>query len=389
VSLPKVRINRRAADRLRAGHVWVYLSDILNRENAPAAGVVSVEDPQGHFLGTAHHSSTSQIALRLLAREHAVIDRPFLLKRLRAAVEHRSRIVKDSEAYRLVFSEADLLPGLIVDRYGEYLVVQALTQAMDALTPILLDCLTELLSPRGILLRNDSPVRAKESLVREVRVAAGEMPDRAEFQMNGFRWVADLVHGQKTGLYLDQRENYAVGARYAHGAALDCFTSTGGFAVHLSRKCSSVYAADASAAALARAGENAALNGISNISWREADIFDLLTTLGSQRRNFDTVILDPPAFAKSKSAIDKALAGYKEINLKALRLLSPGGILVTCSCSHHVSEADFFGALAAAAIDAHCTLRILERRIQAQDHPVLLTVPETLYLKCVIAEVIG
>ncbi len=380
-----MRINRRASDRLRNGHVWVYVSDVLPGTDAAPGDVVPVEDEKGRFIGQAHYSSSSQIALRLLTRDRTPINREFLQARLLAAFEHRERLrpyTPPTDALRLVFSEADQLPGLIVDRYGEMLSVQILTQGMDQLEPVILEILQELCRPAGIVLRNDGAVRQKESLPREVRIL-GEVPEQCELWMNGFVWAADLRQGQKTGLFLDQRENYMAAQKYAHGRALDCFTSSGGFALHLVKVCSEIDAVDASEAAVARAAANAAANGISHINFHRADVFDFLA--GSRR--FETIVLDPPAFAKSKASLDKALAGYKEINQKALRLLSPGGVLVTCSCSQHVSETMFQEMLTAAALDAGQTLRILERRVQASDHPVLLTIPETLYLKCVIAEV--
>lgn len=381
-----MRISRRAAERILSGHVWVYVSDIESAKEAGAGEVVSVEDPRGRFLGTALYSSTSQIALRLVSRERISFDRAVILERLRTALDYRRRIVRDSDAYRLVFSEADELPGLVVDRYGGFLVVQMLTQAMDRLRDDILSALEELLHPAGIVLRNDVAVRSKEALSQEVEII-GDVPERVELTMNGRAWIADLRHGQKTGLFLDQRQNYLAAAQYASGRALDCFTSTGGFALHLASKCEHVEAVDASQPALDRAAENARLNGVSNVTFRSANVFDVLAGHAAKKSHFDTIVLDPPAFAKSKSSIDKALSGYKEINLKALRLLQRRGILVTCSCSHHVSENDFAGVLAAAAIDAGKTLRVLERRVQSQDHPILLSVPETLYLKCIIAEV--
>jgi 23S rRNA (cytosine1962-C5)-methyltransferase len=381
-----LKINRRAADRLRQGHVWVYVSDLLPGATAEPGEVVRVEDEKGRFIGQAHYSSSSQIALRLLTRDATPVDGDFLRARILAAFEHRERLRPFSpptDALRLIFSEADQLPGLIVDRYGETLSVQLVTQGMDRLEPVILEILEELCRPAGIVLRNDGAVRAKESLAREVRLI-GQVPEQAEIWMNGFVWAADLRQGQKTGLFLDQRENYMAAQKYAHGRALDCFTSSGGFALHLVKVCSDIDAVDASEAAVARAAANAEANGISHINFHRADVFDYLA--GSRR--FETIVLDPPAFAKSKASLDKALAGYKEINQKALRLLSPGGVLVTCSCSQHVSETMFQEVLAAAALDAGKTLRILERRVQASDHPVLLSVPETLYLKCVIAEVV-
>jgi 23S rRNA (cytosine1962-C5)-methyltransferase len=267
--------------------------------------------------------------------------------------------------------------------------VQTLDQGMDAAKSEIVGCLTEIFQPRGIVARNDVAVRSKEQLPLETAILAGEIPDAVALKINGLAMHADLLHGQKTGIFLDQRENYRAAAHYAHGGkALDCFTSTGGFALHLAGKCESVEAVDSSEPALATARANASANQIENIQFHEADVFDLLAGYASARRQYGLVVLDPPAFAKSRRNLEPAIAGYKEINLRALRLLPPGGILVTCSCSHHLSEAAFLELLAQASLDANRTLRVLDRRTQAQDHPILLTVPETLYLKCLILEVV-
>ncbi len=386
--MSEVRVNRKAARRIASGHPWIFESDVLDKGDAEGGAVVTVVDLKSRPLGTAHFSSSSQIALRLLSRRVEEITREFFLKRLAAAEAHRRRVVSGTDAYRMVHGEGDLLPGLVVDRYADYLTLQTLDQGMDAAREWILDCLVELLSPRGIVARNDAAVRKKELLPLEAGVVYGEVPETVEFRLNGLRLLADLLHGQKTGAFLDQRENYLAAARYARGRALDCFTCTGGFALHAAPLCESVEALDSSGAALATAARNAALNGISNIEFREADIFVVLAAYASARRQFQTVILDPPAFAKSRSTVDSALLGYKEINLRALRLLGPGGILVTCSCSQRVSEATFLEIVAQAALDAGRELRVLERRTQAADHPILLTVPETHYLKCLILEVL-
>jgi 23S rRNA (cytosine1962-C5)-methyltransferase len=325
----------------------------------------------------------------MLSRRIEEIGRDFYLRRLRAAEEHRRAVVRDTDGYRVAHGEADLLPALVVDRYGDFLVVQTLDQGMDAARCLIASCLEEIFHPRGIVARNDVAVRAKEQLPLECTVLAGEIPEAVEVRVNGFTMRADLLRGQKTGIFLDQRENYRAAAQYARGGkALDCFTSTGGFALHLAAGCSSVEAVDSSVPALATARRNAETNGIANIAFHEADVFDLLAGYSSARREFSMVVLDPPAFAKSRRSLEGAASGYKEINLRALRLLAPGGILVTCSCSHHVSEAMLLGLVAQAALDANRTLRVLERRTQSQDHPILLTVPETHYLKCLIVEVV-
>ncbi len=379
MNAPSVRINRRAADRVEAGHVWVYASDVISRGHAKPGDTVKVIDPRARPVGTAHYSSTSQISLRFVSRRIEPLD---LKARLDAAAAHRERVVRDTDAYRLVHAEADLLPGLIIDRYADCYVVQTLSQAMDRAAP----AIVEMLKPHAVLLRNDAPVRAKEDLPLETRVAHGEIPQRVQIRMNGLSLEADLIAGQKTGIYLDQRENYLAAARYAKGVVLDGFTSAGGFALHLAPHAERVEAVDSSSAALDLARRNQAANGIANVQFFEADMFDLLASHVQQARRYDTIVLDPPAFTKTRSALEGAARGYKEINLRALRLLTPGGVLVTCSCSHHLSESHFIEILADAARDAGRTLRILERRTQSQDHPVLLAVPETQYLKCLILQ---
>jgi len=381
---PVVQVSRKGADRILSGHPWVFSSDVRDRGTAEAGDAVQVHDPRNRPLGTAHYSSTSQITLRLLSRKKEQIERAFFRGRLENALAYRRRIVRDSEAYRLVHAEADSLPGLIIDRYGDYLVLQTLDQGMDRAKADLITELSQLLTPRGIVERNDVAVRALEELPLVSGVVSGEVPDRIAVTMNGLKWHADLLHGPKTGVFLDQRENYAAVARHARGRALDCFTATGGFALHMSPRCESVEAIDSSAVTLEVARANASTNGISNVEFLEADVFDFLS---QSRRPFDIIVLDPPAFTKSRRAVEGAARGYKEINLRALRLLSPGGILVTCSCSHHFSESMLLETVAAAALDAGRVLRVIERRTQSLDHPILLTVPETHYLKCLIFEV--
>ena len=386
----EVRVNRKAADRVASGHPWIFMSDTVDVDGAPSGAAVKVVDPRGRPLGTAHYSSSSQIALRMLSPRVEEINRDFYLQRLRAAEDHRRTIVPDDAgAYRVVHGEADHLPALVVDRYGDYLVVQTLDQGMDAAKSVIVDCLTEIFQPHGIVARNDVAVRSKEQLPLETAVLAGEIPGTVPLKINGLTMHADLLRGQKTGIFLDQRENYRAAAHYARGGkALDCFTSTGGFALHLAAKCDSVEAVDSSGPALATARANAEANQLANINFHEADVFDLLAGYAAARRQYSLVVLDTPAFAKSRRNLEPAIAGYKEINLRALRLLSPGGILVTCSCSHHLSESALLELIAQASLDSNRTLRILERRTQAQDHPILLTVPETLYLKCLVLQVV-
>lgn len=387
-AIPMVRVNRKAASRIESGHPWLFASDVVDRGAAQPGDAVSVIDPRGKPVGTAHYSSSSQITLRLLSRRIEPVDRALLRSRIEAAERYRRLVVHNSDAYRLVHAEGDLLPGLVIDRYGDYFSLQLLNQGMDRLGRDIADVLSELFPVRGIVARNDAPTRSKEDLPLEVKVLEGDIPDRVPVRMNGLAWQADLVHGQKTGVFLDQRENYLAVKQYAHGRALDCFTATGGFALHVSEKCETVEGVDSSEAALETARANVVENGRANVSFTKADVLDYLPQLQAAHKRFDTVIVDPPAFTKSRGAIEGASRGYKEINLRALRLLRPGGILVSCSCSHHMSEARLLEIVASAALDAGKQLRVIERRTQSLDHPILLTVPETHYLKCLILQVL-
>jgi 23S rRNA (cytosine1962-C5)-methyltransferase len=386
--LHTVRVNRKGANRVRSGHPWIFSSDVLDRGQATAGEAVAVADPSGTALGTAHYSEASQISLRMLSDRVETIDQAFYLRRIAAAEAHRKRIVMVSDGYRLVHGEGDQLPGLVIDRYAGYFTIQTLDQGMDRAKADIVSCLQELFAPLGIVERNDVAVRKHEALALQSGVLAGEVPDMVAVRMNGLKLHADLLHGQKTGVFLDQRENYIATARYARGRALDCFTSSGGFALHLAAHCESVEAVDSSEATLRVAKMNCDVNGIGNVELREADVFELLAAYAKARKHFDIVVLDPPAFAKSRQSLEAAVRGYGEINRRALELLGSGGILVTCSCSHHLSEAALLEIVAKASLDTGRKLRVLERRMQAQDHPVLLTVPETLYLKCLILEVI-
>jgi 23S rRNA (cytosine1962-C5)-methyltransferase len=388
VGLPTLKISRRGAGRLQAGHVWVYRSDILAVDRIPPGALVNVTDERGRFLGTAFYSSSSQIAIRMLLTE-AVNDLSGLLReRIQAAIIYRERIVENTDAYRVVFSEADFLPGLIVDRYNDLLSLQVLTQALDAesVRNVVLSELSERLKPAAIIERVDPRVRALEQLpVRSSGVIQGEKSTTV-FSMNGVQVHFDAMEGQKTGAFLDQRENYAAAAKYARGEALDVFCYQGGFGLHLAQHCSKVVGVDSSRTALEVAEKNAALNH-REIEWIEGNAFDLLRDYADSGHQYDTIILDPPAFAKSRRTLDTAMRAYKELNLRALKMLRPGGTLVTCSCSYHVSEAEFLEVVAQAARDVHRNLRVLEKRTQAKDHPILLTVPETAYLKCFIMSV--
>lgn len=386
--MPEVRVSRRGADRVRDGHLWIYRTDVVEAAEAQGGEVVEVRTHRGAPLGAAHYSSSSQIALRLLPEGTRATDAEFFRTWIGRAQALRSQIVQYTKSYRLVHAEGDLLPALVIDRYGDYFVVQTLSQGMEASKEAIVAALTTLFSPRGIVERNDVKVRAKEELPQTSGVLAGEVATEIEVEMNGLTLGVDLLRAQKTGLFLDQRENYLAAQAYARGAALDCFTYHGAFALHLARVCERVEAVDSSEPALAQARRNAGLNGLTNIEFREANVFDLLPELWASKRRFQMIVLDPPAFAKSRGHLDAAARAYKDINFKALRLIEPGGVLVTCSCSFHFSEADLLQVAATASLDAGCRLRVLERRTQARDHPILLTVPETHYLKCLILQVI-
>jgi 23S rRNA (cytosine1962-C5)-methyltransferase len=394
--IPIVKVSPRGATRLKSGHVWVYRSDIVSAEGVPPGSLVLVTDHRGQTLGSALYSSSSQIAIRLISRD-PVADLPTLLRqRVAQAIAYREPLIRDpnhdtnhdTNAYRVIFSEADFLPGLIVDRYNDILSVQILTQAMDAevVRGTLISELNQRLHPASIVERVDPRVRQLEELPpRTSGLLQGEKSSTM-FAMNGVQFHFDALEGQKTGAFLDQRENYAAAAQNGHGEALDVFCYQGGFALHLVKRCSHVAGVDSSRPALEVADQNAALNGC-EIEWIEANAFDLLKDYSSSGHFYDTIVLDPPAFAKSKREMDAAMRGYKELNLRALKMLRPGGFLVTCSCSYHVSQSDFLEMLAASALDARRELRLVEVRGQSKDHPILLNVPETGYLKCVIASV--
>jgi 23S rRNA (cytosine1962-C5)-methyltransferase len=378
-----VIVSKRGESRVRSGHPWIFKSDVARATGVAPGAVVRVLGSTGRPLGFAFFSAQSEIRLRMIERGDT-LSPTFLRDRLLAARAWREAIAPGVEALRLVHGEGDGLPSLIVDRYGEYLVVQTLSQATDARKAEIVGALVEIWKPRGILERNDPRVRALEGLPSQVGVLHGEVPETVTVSENGVRLEADLWRGQKTGLFLDQRENHAMAREYARGRILDGFTYNGGFGLAVATKADEVLAVDVSTEAVARVQRNAALNGITNVTAREANVFDLLHDLDGRGERFDTVILDPPAFAKSKSAVEKARRGYKEINLRALKLLRPGGCLVTCSCSYHVHEGDLEEILADAAADAGATVSVVEKRRQARDHPILLGVPETYYLKCFV-----
>jgi len=432
-----VTISRRGADRIRAGHVWVYRSDVVSADGANPGALVTVQEERAKGnrasrpLGSALYSTASEIAVRILSRGPITDLDQVLRGRIRDAIAYRERYVQNSNAYRVIFSEGDFLPGLIVDRYNDVLSMQVLTQAMDSegVRQAVISELTTGLNPAAVVDRVDARVRRLEQLpekesglvyvggggirdegvVPDVHVREGERgsfiaapsaagrvwtpaatqpltnPDSCstEFQMNGLRFLYEALGTQKTGAFLDQRENYAAAAQYARGEALDVFCYQGGFALHLARVCEKVTGVDSSRSALEIADKNAALNG-KEIEWIEANAFDLLRDYSDAGQQYDCIVLDPPAFAKSKRDLPTALRGYKELNLRALKMLRTGGILATCSCSYHVSVADLLETLQSAAQDSHRIVRILENRGAAKDHPNVVGIPETAYLKCLI-----
>jgi 23S rRNA (cytosine1962-C5)-methyltransferase len=382
-----VIISPRGEQRLRGGHPWIYRSDV-NEVQAAGGDIVAVRNAKGRMLGSALYSAQSQIALRMLVAGERAADDALIVERIDAALGFRESLGIDATAYRLVHGEADLLPSLVVDRYGDWLVVQALSQGMDRLQPLVVRTLVDRLHPRGILGRNDPRARALDGLPQTVDVLWGEVPESVTVREGAVEYDVDLRHGQKTGLFLDQRENREAAARYARGRVLDCFSYNGGFALTLAPAAQETIAFDISEDAVDRVRANAARNGL-QVDARVGNVFDELRGLDRLKERFDTIVLDPPAFAKTKNAVEKAVTGYKEINLRALKLLNPGGFLVTCSCSYNISEGTFAQIVHEAALDAGTHVTVVEKRMQGRDHPVLLGVPETYYLKCFIVRKLG
>jgi 23S rRNA (cytosine1962-C5)-methyltransferase len=383
ITVSTAAITRKGEDRARAGHPWIYRSDVADVD-AAAGDLVRVTGARGRVVGHALFSDRSEITLRMVTLGADPPPAAFVRERLDAALRFRDSLALDATAYRLVHGEADRLPSLIVDRYGDYLVLQALSQGIDRRLPEITAALVELLAPKGILARNDPRVRQLEGLEQKVEALHGEVPERVEVREGAVRYEVDPWRGQKTGLFLDQRENREAALRYARGRLLDAFSYNGGFALALAPKCSSVLAVDISEDAVARIRANAAANGLAQVEARAMNVFDELRELERVGARFETIVLDPPAFAKNKASVPKALSGYKEINLRALKLLEPGGFLVTCSCSYNVTESMFLDVVAAAAADARVEVSLVEKPSQGRDHPVLLSVPETFYLKCLI-----
>jgi 23S rRNA (cytosine1962-C5)-methyltransferase len=377
--LPRATVSARGAERWVRGHPWIYRSDVLGAPEEP--GLCRVTDRRGKFCGIALCSPRSEIRLRLLSRTDTAPDAAWWGERLAACIARREGI--DATGFRLVHAEGDALPSLIVDRYDRWLVVQLLSAGLETLRPVVLQALEELLRPEGILLRNDVAVRRLEGLKEEVTLAAGTVPQEVEIREGPIRYLAAPWTGQKTGAFLDQRPSRLLAAALtrAGGTALDCFTYHGSFALHLATRAGQVTALDVSREALARGAANATRNGLHNLEWLEGDAFETLRRFERDRRRFDTIVLDPPAFAKHRSSVPQALRGYKEINLRAMRLLAPGGVLLTASCSFHVGRTAFLEMLQDAAADSGRRLLLTHLLAQGQDHPEVLTIPETGYLK--------
>ena len=378
----RVQIAAAAVRRVRRGHLWVYSGELEKEPPEKNPAIVQVVDQAENVLGYAFYSRKSQIRLRFFSRDPDLPTPEFFRDRILSSMARRRALLADTSACRLVFGEGDLLPGIIIDRYGKYIVLQTLTRGAEALKFFLVDTLKEAFQPAGILERNDVKARYLEGLDEVRGVLWGTVPDEIEITEDGTRFVVDLIHGQKTGFFLDQSQNRVAARKYASGQALDCFTNTGGFALQFARSCKSVLAVDVSADSLALAGKNSGLNGFSNVEFTVANVFDFLRELENAGHSFNTICLDPPAFAKNRKALPGARSGYKEINLRALKLLKPEGVLITSSCSYHMSETDFFDLLCEAARDCHRYIQVIERRGQASDHPVLAGMPETHYLKC-------
>jgi 23S rRNA (cytosine1962-C5)-methyltransferase len=386
--MKSVTVTKRGAGRVRAGHLWIYRSDVLQTSGAEGGSVVSVRDEHENFVGQALFSNASEISLRLLTQTNEEIDRDWWRERIREAARRRENITSETNAYRLVYAEGDLLPSLIIDRYDDVLVLQTLSQGTEAIKSMLVELLLQEFAPRAVIERNDVRVRELEGLEMVAGTIYGESPKELEIAQHGVRYIVSPLGGQKTGSFLDQRENRLAARRVAHGRALDCFTFTGAFGLHLAGVCDRVIGVEISGDAIKAARRNAELNNVTNVEFREANVFDALREMEHAGERFDTIVLDPPAFAKNRASVKPAARGYKEINLRALKLLNPGGVLISCSCSYHMSEEMFLELIAEAANDAHRRLQLVEKRMQASDHPVLLGVPETHYLKCVIARVI-
>jgi len=385
-NLQTVRLTAKGLRWRRSGHPWIYRNDLENLPAIPAGDLVAVADPGGRFIGQAFYSDASRIALRMVTEGDEPIDRPFWDGRIKRALDYRRRVVADTDACRLIYGEADGFPGLVVDSYGGHLAIQTLHPGMERRLPEIIDLLGAHLDPPSVTLRHDAEVRLQEGLPQSVETVLGELPPRVEIREGHVRLWVDIRGGQKTGMFLDQRENRLAAAALARGEVLDAFAYQGAFAMHLAPGANRVTLVESSGPALAVAQENASLNGYENLDLVKANVFTFLKEAVAAGRRFDCISLDPPAFAKSRRDREAAYKGYKEINRRAFQLLNPGGVLVTCSCSYNLSEPEFLAIVREAAADAHRQARLIERRGAAKDHPALLSLPESLYLKCLILE---
>ncbi len=386
-SLPEVRLSGKGRRWRLSGHPWIYRDDLAAEPDLAAGELLAVVDPRGDFLGQAFYSASSRIALRFVTSGDDTVDRDFWAGRLDNALAWRARVVRDTDAYRLIYGEADGFPGLVVDSYAGHLSVQVLHPGMERRLPELVDLFKSRLAPTSITLRQDAEVRLLEGLPQEVKTVWGDLPERLVVQEGPVRCLVDIRGGQKTGLFLDQRENRLAAGFLARGEILDAFAYQGGFALHLAARAEKVTLVESSAAALAMAQENARLNGIANFEPVRANVFSFLKKAVHDGRRFDVIVLDPPAFAKSRQDRPAALKGYLELNRRAFQILRPQGLLVTCSCSYNVREEEFLDIIRRAAVMAGRQARLLERRGAARDHPALLSLPESLYLKCLFLEV--
>lgn len=389
--MPNVFITNRGAKRIRSGHLWCYKSDIKKIE-ASGGDVVSVFDEAKNFVGKAFYSDSSEIALRFFTTKNEEINDEYWHQRLSRAInfrfsEGKIRLDSDTNSARLINAEGDLLPSLIVDYYDGVLVIQTLSQATEKLKSVFVDALRKIVSPKAIVERNDSSVRSIENLPLKKDVIFGKVESEIVIKQNGLRFFVSPLEGQKTGAFLDQRENYLLARKFAKGRALDCFSFAGGFALNMASSCEEIVAVDISEKAIDLAKRNAELNDSWNIRFQVANVFDFLRELEKAKERFDTIVLDPPAFAKNRESLKRAISGYKEINLRAMKILNKDGILITCSCSHHFTEEIFLETLLSAALDARKRLHLIAKSFQASDHPILLSMPETLYLKCFILRV--
>ncbi len=384
----QVKITATAARRLRRGHLWVYEGELECEPAGAAPAIVRIVDSFNHVLGHGFYSRRSQIRLRLFSRGPEPPTQELLRSRIQHSVDRRRGFFFTNSACRLIFGEGDLLPAIIVDRYGDYVALQTLSSGPEAMKFLLVDILQAILKPKGILERNDVKARRLEGLKETKNVLWGSIPDEVEIEEEGTRFIVDMWNGQKTGFFLDQSQNRIAARKYASGKALDCFANTGAFALQFAPRCESVLAVDISSDSLLLARRNGELNRVGNIDFKAGNVFDVLRELESSGQLFDIISLDPPAFAKNRKSLSSARSGYKEINLRAMKLLRPEGILITSSCSYHMSEPDFFNLLCDAARDSHRFIQVLERRSQANDHPVLAAMPETHYLKCFFLRVL-